>query len=1018
LSIQNSYDSSNVHFTASASLFQAAGNQRDQIRALNGLADNLVRMSRFSEAESLLTGIIHRTVLLSGSDSLVISETLLLLSYTANYNDRFEFALSSALRSLDIQTRYLPPNDPSLARSHFQLGTIYWRKGEFDNALASLSRAEELQSHDPHASYDLAGTIITMGAVLDAKGDYTAAMNRYARGMALLKGLRLEESLSAGSCYHYMAVTSRSLGRFEAAVEFEKNALTVYERLFGHNHLAVSGILGQLGDGYAWIGDYATAREYYEEGLRVMRVLLGPGHSSIAEMERKLARLAMLTDDPDSALALISHAALAKSKNLGPMHPAMGDIEEDFGDICRQRGDPGTALEHYRRAVEIKEKSGSPALDLATVHEKISETYLQCGEPENAKKALHRAQLLTGSPDSRNPILVSALARISGDILRKEGLLEDASEAYDESLRALAPADNEFHSSLAREKVRSLVARARLHEEIYRKESGGSLDMAVSSYASAAELLSHLRRRYRAAESKLMLQEEVLPVYDAGLALSAELYAKTGKESYKSRAFQFAEEARSVVLAEALQEAQARRSGSIPDSLLLRERRLSDAIVAAETQLLKSAPGHESAELSGLRRWLFAARRELENLQDQLTRTVPSYRELRAKAAPAELGSLQEALRPGTMFLSYSRVGDTLFLFTVSRERSTLRALPLPPFFDASIQRLRTSLTTVDGRTYVATARSLYGTLINPVEREISKSTKLVIVPDGMLHYIPFEVLLHHGPLPSAEHTDFTRLPYLISTHEIVYALSGSLFRDATVSAGLSTAANRSFAGYAPVFPDSSQSLLLATARNGATGPDRSRSIEVDGRVFSELKYSEEEVNAIAAAFIRKGTSATRFVEQDATKKNFLATAGNYSMVHIATHGLVDEQSPSLSGILFSPGETGEDAILHAAETQNVRLDADLLVLGSCESGMGKLANGEGVMAITRAFTIAGARNIALSLWKVYDKQTSVLMQKFYAHVLDGEEYPEALRHAKLEMISDRKTAFPLTWAGFVLQGR
>jgi CHAT domain-containing protein/tetratricopeptide (TPR) repeat protein len=1015
---RNSDDSTHVHFLTAAEIFRAAGKNKEYVQTLNVVADDLVRRSRFSEAESLLTGILHQPIHLNGEDSLAISETLLLLSYVASYNDRFEVALSYALRSLDIQTRHLPPEASAMAGSHFQLGTIYWRKGELDNALSSLSRARQLQSSGGDTIFlNLANTLVTMGAVLDAKGDYSGAMSHYAAGLALLERTGLDSSPSAAWCYHYMAIASRASGELETAVEYEKKALVVYEHLYGHDHLAVSATMGQLGDGYAWVGDYATAREYYEEALGAMRVLLGPHHSSIAEMERKLARLAMLTNDLDSALALISHAASIKLKNLGPNHAAMGDIEEDFGDICRSRAELEAALEHYRRAVDIKERSSSPDLDVAILQEKLSQLYLSQGDPGNSKKALERAQMLASSSGARNPFLTSALERTSGDILRSEGVVRGAAEAYDRSLRALEPADSGFHPSLARENIRTLVARARLFEEEYRRDGGSGLVEAVRSYSSAAEILGVLRKRYRASESKLMLQKEVLPLYGAGLVLSAELFAKNGGESYKEMAFQFAEESRCVVLAEALQNAEPRGSGSIPDSLLSRERQLSDAVAAAEIRLLKSSTGRENAETGGLRRWLFTARRDLENLQDRLAEAIPSYRELRAGPMTIRLASLQKTLPPRTTFLSYSRVGDSLFVFTVSPGSSMLQILPLPGSFNASVRLMRTSIKTLDSRTYVETARSLYRALIKPVEREIAKSNKLIIVPDGALHYVPFEVLLRSDPLAEADRPDFSDLPYLIRSHEIVYALSGTLYGNASMAAKRSAGTHRSFAGYAPVFPDTRKYPALAVARFGTSGSDVSRSVEVDGKVFPELGYSEEEVSTITAGFARKGIPAASFLQHDATKENFLATAGGHSIVHIATHGVVDERFPSLSGILFSP-EAGGDPILRAAETQNLRLDVDLLVLGSCESGIGKLAEGEGVMALTRAFTIAGARNIAYSLWKVYDKQTSELMQKFYAHVIGGEEYSEALRHAKLEMISDRRTAFPLAWAGFVLQGR
>jgi len=267
----------------------------------------------------------------------------------------------------------------------------------------------------------------------------------------------------------------------------------------------------------------------------------------------------------------------------------------------------------------------------------------------------------------------------------------------------------------------------------------------------------------------------------------------------------------------------------------------------------------------------------------------------------------------------------------------------------------------------------------------------------------------------SPSRADLTRLPYLISSYEVTYALSGTLFREAVTREAQPLLPEPAFAGYAPVFPDSAD---LVASSPGLAGAERS--VALDGKKYSALKFSEEEVQAIAAAFDDAGAPVAGFFRGDATKARFLATAGDYSIVHIATHAVIDEQSPGLSGILFSPSDgraATDDDVLYAGETSALNLNASLVVLGACKSGTGKYVRGEGVMALTRGFTSAGARNVAYSLWKVFDRHTSLLMRKFYSRVLKGERYSTALRHAELEMIADRGTAFPLAWAGFVIAG-
>jgi len=187
------------------------------------------------------------------------------------------------------------------------------------------------------------------------------------------------------------------------------------------------------------------------------------------------------------------------------------------------------------------------------------------------------------------------------------------------------------------------------------------------------------------------------------------------------------------------------------------------------------------------------------------------------------------------------------------------------------------------------------------------------------------------------------------------------------------------------------------------------------------LKYSEQEVSSVAEDFQKRGKPGTSFLYDGASEENFKMNVGKYSCIHIATHGYINESHPQLSMLLFSQPHNSsatEDGVLYASEMYNLSLNADLLVLSSCESGLGKLIKGEGVIAMTRGFFYSGAHNIIFSLWKVYDKQANELMKEFYRHVLEGEAFSSALRKSKLLLIADRSTAFPSKWSEFILVGK
>jgi CHAT domain-containing protein len=203
--------------------------------------------------------------------------------------------------------------------------------------------------------------------------------------------------------------------------------------------------------------------------------------------------------------------------------------------------------------------------------------------------------------------------------------------------------------------------------------------------------------------------------------------------------------------------------------------------------------------------------------------------------------------------------------------------------------------------------------------------------------------------------------------------------------------------------------------------PTRDIFIGAGGERYPELPATEKELHAIINLFKSSNQEALGYFHEKATEDIIKSEdMANYNFIHIATHSLKDSRNTKLSGLIFSKPASAadaEDGILYSSEIYNLNLNAKLVVLSSCESGIGILVKGEGMFALARGFFYSGVQNIIFSLWKVEDKTTSRLMIELYRNILSGQGLPDALRKAKLELIKNRFTAFPKYWSGFILVG-
>jgi len=295
----------------------------------------------------------------------------------------------------------------------------------------------------------------------------------------------------------------------------------------------------------------------------------------------------------------------------------------------------------------------------------------------------------------------------------------------------------------------------------------------------------------------------------------------------------------------------------------------------------------------------------------------------------------------------------------------------------------------------------LYKTLImDPAGDLLKKDAGLLIVADDLLNYFPFEILI----------TDVRgeEVHYLIERHAISYVGSSGLLEHGSGRGGTSDTNLLAFGN--PFFGPDWKDRLLHPGRwfKPADGVLR-------GESFQSLPNSAKEVKAIAKNF----KNPRVFTGKKATEGRFKKLAGDYRFIHLATHYLTSDNEPMISKVVLSQARReGEDGYLQMYEVFNLHLNADLVILSGCNTGLGTLQRGEGLIGISRAFFYAGASSLVVSLWPVDDESTAILMKSFYSHLKEGQDKAAALREAKIEMLRTAGVKRdPFYWGPFVLIG-
>lgn len=822
--------------------------------------------------------------------------------------------------------------------------------------------------------------------VLIMKGDLQSAEET-------LSQLKSQDAFTEAVRLSNLGFLNLNKGRYDLALENLKASEAKFNSSNNQNTKESARCLANLALVYNTTGKYNQAEEYEIIALQIRQKLFGETSEEVAASYNDLGLIYTGTD-LDKALESYEKALEIYQKLHGNEHPKIAIAATNIGINYRQLKLYGDAINNFESAKKIWEKiypNGHP--NQAIVLRNLALTYTQMRDEKATLGYFSKAlEVYKKAYGEKHPDISSTYNELGIFDLNNQKY-EDALKSFQRALCANAPSFNEldykrnpignnFYNPQVM--IYSLYKKALALEARYFGKSLKleDLKLALNSIYSCDSIIDDLRHHSADEDDKLALGELANGVYEDGTRMAFSISEVTfDSKIYLEKAFYFSEKSKSAVLQESIADAQAKSFSGIPSELIEQEKNLKSNI-ALYTQKLSQKPNSE--EEKKIRELLFASNGEYDLFVKKLETSYPNYYNLKFSKTETTVKDLQSALDTKTALVSYfvAENSKSIYVFTITKKRFQASNFTLPDNFDRTLKGFTNSILYSDLPTYKKSAIILSKLLVPKLPSEIKE---LVIIPSGRLGTLPFEAL----PTKKFKDENFNTIPYLVYRYGVGYEFSASLFYQK--SKIKSTITMPSIFLCAPVTFDNKNNL-------------------------NELPGTEKEVATIANLF-PGNSKLVKFADANETmiKSKEL---GNYNYLHFATHGIVDEASPESSRIFLSASAT-EDGNLYAGEIYNLNLNANLAVLSACQTGLGKISKGEGVIGLSRALIYAGAKNIIVSFWSVADESTAELMTNFYQTLMkeNHEDFKKSLQQAKLKLISEGNYAAPFYWAPFILIG-
>lgn len=887
----------------------------------------------------------------------------------------FEEAQQRFEEAAKIWELSIPEDAARAADAVHYVSRCLFSKGKVEDALIACNRAYEMrQKLLPPKPCDLSESLRLMGSISIELGGYATAKQHYENAELTAKTCAGDESIEEADAMEGFGRACLRLGSYQEAIETQEKALRIRQKRLPPSHLDFSGSYMSLGEAYKNLNKFEEALFYYEKALEIQRRNTQEEDTNIAFAYSEIGQYYLAKQDYPKALSYFEKENKIMISVKDTSSTAYSYTCSDLARLYSALNDYPKAIVWYEKMVAIYRHSFKhPNTQLGSMLTHLGRSKLYNEDFEAALADFQEAKQIYEKILGPNNFLASKADLWLGNTYRK------------------------WYIKLGQD---SLLEKSRTHYKL-----------------AVAGVETQLPKEHTATGQQKVLAE-ALPVFER--AISAEvlnLKSHPNDPTALENAWQLSESAHSHQLLAATQEANARHFAGIPDAELIRDSLIQAQITALEKKrqsLLEGGGSLTDSLVLAQNAKIFNLKDEAQQLRTFFEKNYPDYFRLKYKVQTSSLAKTEQMLSTEQTLLEYF-VGDfSIFVFVVqpggSRVFELARDFPLNDWVEAfheGISGYHTAAVVqkTDAQyqktvlQYADAAQKLYEKLLAPIAESLT--TEIIIVPGDGLSNLPFEALLAATP---KDLSNFNTYPFLLRSHTVQYAYSATMLHQMTARQHPQAATNDLLA-FAPFFEEDTTSLAMRLERDGAVRLG-----------LSALPFSGEEV---IRAKKRYGGQSAVLTGKMATKEKFVELAAKYKVLHLATHGKANHLAGDFSYLAFaSQDENVENGLLSVGELYNLKLNADLVLLSACETGIGEQQRGEGVVSLARAFAFAGAKSIVASLWSVNDKSTMQVMDNFYAELKSGKTKNIALANAKRQYLEKNPGQMhPFYWAAFVAVG-